>query len=241
MLEEKGSAYLFPFLFAFLGASLLSLQANFNCSLLYFFAACFFIASYLWSFKGLFFSAFCALLFLLWKQPEGLLKGPSVVFFLISINAAFLSVLLQRRAFDLWENWKEKVSDLEVELDQKTSRLQEETLTLHLLEEKYEDLFCQYSEKIQALSQVKEELFFVDHQLQAFEKESLQSSLEEDSSQSSLIDSLRESNQTCEALEKEVLLLEEIVSDLSKPKVKVSRQKKVKKDPEQSFLDFLME
>lgn len=241
MLEEKGSATLFPLLFAFLGVSLLSLQASFNCSLLYFFATCFFIASYLWSFKGLFFSASCALLFLLWKQPEGLLKGPSIVFFLISVNSSFLSVLLQRRSFDLWQNWKEKVSTLETSLDQKTCQLQEERETLYLLQEKYEDLFFQYSEKEQALSQVKEELFFVDHQLQAFEKESLQSSLEEDPSQISLIDSLRESNQICEALEKEVLLLEEIVSDISKPKIKVSRQKKVKKDSEQSFLDFLME
>ncbi len=88
---------------------------------------------------------------------------------------------------------------------------------------------------------MKEELFFVDHQLQAFEKESLHKSLEEDKAETALIDSLMNSYQTCEDLEKEVFVLEEMVSGILKPKVKATRQKKVKKEPGQSFLDFLME
>ncbi len=105
------------------------------------------------------------------------------------------------------------------------------------LEQSYQQLRKQFEEKSKVLRQTRKELFHVENQLLALQKQTADQALDLNSSEAALIANLSELEAESEELQTQVDALEEIISELI-PKKKMSKASVSKKEPLQSCLRF---
>jgi chromosome segregation ATPase len=103
----------------------------------------------------------------------------------------------------------------------------------------HNELRKQFVEKSEILNQTRKELFFVDNQLQALERERILQTAEENQEQDLLIDLLMQAESENVELEKELQQLEQVVSVLTSDKKKTStRMRKSKKEANQDEMQL---
>ncbi len=103
-------------------------------------------------------------------------------------------------------------------------------------ESSYRELKKQFEEKSQALEQARNRLFSAESQLLTVQKEKEEQSRQPDSAESTLIHQLKQTEEEKKKLETELASLQQIVSELSLTKGKVTRKKVTKESESQDLL-----
>lgn len=103
-------------------------------------------------------------------------------------------------------------------------------------ESSYRELKKQFEEKSQALEQARHRLFSAESQLIAVQKEKEEQSRQPNPADSTLIQQLKQTEEEKKKLETELASLQQIVSELSLTKGKITRKKVAKESESQDLL-----
>jgi len=155
-------------------------------------------------------------------------------------EVALLQTALQRNAEVFSQELKEKenaIALLQNELHRAKEKVeQEEDKTIYpQLDACYNQLKEQFEEKSEALHQTRKQLFAMESQYLALEKEREEDDYSPSHEDLATVNPLKEFEEECRQLESQVLLLQEFISSLLISKKKPSLRKQKKKDEEDLF------